>query len=219
MKKVSANMASIPSRKVELCRTINSLYHQVDVINICLNDYYENPFINDPKINAIIADNALGDAGKFLFQQDFNGYYFTCDDDIIYPNTYVSDTIKEVDNLGIVTYNGKSFKKLPIKSFYREKANKYRYARLEKDTLKVQVGGTGVMAFDTNNFTIPIAEFKRKNMADIWFACYANRHNLSIWHIAHTEGYLISQSTSDSIYENEQRNDTYQTTIFNKNFT
>lgn len=218
MKRISANIASIPNRKESLDKTIKSLYQQVDVINVCLNSYCKDPFINDPKINTIIADNSLGDAGKFLFQEDFNGYYFTCDDDIIYPCTYVKDTIKEIDDFGLVTYNGKIFNKLPIKSFYRDKAKKYRYARSEQDTLKVQVGGTGVMAFDTEFFNIPIYEFKKKNMADIWLACYAKKHGYSIWHIAHKEGYLVSQKTDDSIYDSEQKNDTYQTEIFNIGF-
>lgn len=218
MKKISVNIASTPDRREMLNETIESLYQQVDIINICLNNYCIDPFINDSKINTVIADNSLGDAGKFLFQEDFSGYYFTCDDDIIYPSTYVEDTIKKIDTFGIVTYNGKIFKKLPIKSFYRDKARKYRYARSEKNTLKVQVGGTGVMAFDTEFFRIPITEFKKKNMADIWLACYANRYKYPIWHIAHKEGYLVSQKTSGSIYESEQKNDIFQSEIFNSEF-
>lgn len=218
MKMISANIASLPNRREMLDRTIDSLYQQVDVINLCLNNYDSDPFIDDPKINTILADNSLGDAGKFLFQKNVDGYYFTCDDDIIYPKTYVEDTIKKVDEFGLVTYNGRIFKSFPIKSFYRDKAKKYRYGRSERKTLKVQLGGTGVMAFDTAFFGIPISEFQRKNMADIWVACYARKNEYSMWHLAHKEGYLISQKTQGSIYEEEQDNDDYQTAIFNEVF-
>lgn len=218
MKTISANIASLPDRREMLDKTIESLYQQIDVINLCLNGYNSDPYINDPKIKTVLADNSLGDAGKFLFQDDVDGYYITCDDDIIYPKTYIEDTIEKVNEYGLVTYNGRIFKSFPIKSFYRDKAKKYRYGHTERKTLKVQFGGTGVMAFDTAFFRIPMSEFRRKNMADIWVACYARKKNYPIWHIAHKEGYLISQKTQGSIYEEEQGKDTYQTAIINEVF-
>lgn len=220
MKTISANIASLPNRQEMLDNTIKSLYQQVDVINVCLNGHVSDPYIDDPKINTILADNSLGDAGKFLFQDDVDGYYFTCDDDIIYPETYVEDMIRNVDEYGLVTYNGRIFKSFPLKSYYRDKAWKYRYGRTETETLKVQFGGTGVMAFDTSFFRIPMSEFQRKNMADIWVGCFAKKNNYQIWHLAHKAGYLIHQETQGSIYEEEQGRgkDAYQTAVINSVF-
>ncbi|MDI9246701.1 hypothetical protein [Marinobacter sp. CHS3-4] len=208
----------MPNRREMLEKTIESLYSQVDVINLCLNDYEADPFADDPKINTILADNSLGDAGKFLFQEQVDGYYLTCDDDIVYPPTYVKDITQKVDEYGVVTFNGRIFKSFPIKSFYKDKAKKYRYGRNERKTLKVQFGGTGVMAFDTRFFSIPISEFKRKNMADIWVGCFARKNGYPIWHLAHKEGYLTSQKTEGSIYEAEQDKDAYQTAVINEVF-
>jgi hypothetical protein len=220
IKTISANIASLPNRREMLEKTIESLYPQVDVINVCLNDYDSDPYIDDPKINTTFSDNSLGDAGKFLFQENVDGYYFTCDGDIIYPPTYVEDTIEKVDKYGLVTYNGRIFKSFPLKSFSRDKAKKYRYGRLERKTLKVQFGGTGVMAFDTAVFRIPMSEFQRKNMADIWVGCYARKNGYQIWHLAHKEGYLIPQKTPGSIYrdERDKDKDAYQAAIINEVF-
>jgi hypothetical protein len=201
-----------------LDKAIDSLYSQVDVINLCLNGYEANPYAGDEKINGLIADNSLGDAGKFLFQEGNKGCYFSCDDDIVYPATYVEDTIPKIEELGVVTYNGRSFRKFPVKSFYRSKALKYRYAREEPETLKVQFGGTGVMAFDTRGFSVSIDAFKAKNMADIWFAVNALQKGVSIWHLAHEAGYLVSQETSDSIYDDKYRSDQYETEVVNQAF-
>ncbi|MEQ6886312.1 hypothetical protein [Salicola sp. Rm-C-2C1-2] len=216
---ISANIASVPSRQKKLDRTIESLYHQVDEINLCLNGYETDPYAQDSKINGLISDNSLGDAGKFLFQAQNKGYYFSCDDDIIYPPTYVRDTIAKVDELGVVTYNGRTFRKYPVRSFYRSKSYKYRYARHEPETLKVDFGGTGVMAFDTRYFQVPIEAFEARNMADIWFAVYARSHNVPIWHLGHESGYLASQETEDSIYDEKYRSDRYETEVVNRAFT
>ena len=219
MKPISANIASIPERREMLEKTIASLYDQVDVINISLNNYENDPYIDDPKIKSILTDNSMGDAGKFLFQENFEGYYFSCDDDIVYPKTYVEDTIKKVDKYGVVSYNGRVFSSFPIQSFYRDRAKKYRYARTERKTVEVQFGGTGVMAFDTAYFSIPISEFQRKNMADVWVGCYARKNNYKIWHLAHKKGYLLSQETEGSIYGAEGDKDAYQTALINEVFS
>ena len=202
-----------------LDKAIESLYDQVDVINVCLNGYEKDPYADDPRVNGLISDNSLGDAGKFLFQTQSEGYYFSCDDDIIYPPTYVLDTIPKVDELGIVSYNGRSFRRYPIKSFYRSKSYKYRYARNEPETLKVQFGGTGVMAFDTRCFQAPIEVFEAPNMADIWFAVHALNKGVPIWHLAHSEGYLRSQETGGSIYGDKYRSDQYETQVVNSAFS
>ncbi len=84
---ISFNIASIPDRVDLLINTVHSIIDQVDVVNICLNNYEVNPFEGYDKVNVVFSNNALGDGGKFLFVSQIDGYYFTGDDDLIYPPT------------------------------------------------------------------------------------------------------------------------------------
>jgi len=118
----TANIATLPAREIQLARTVKSLYNQVDYINIWLNDYDKVPsWLSDSKISTQLSNN-IGDMGKFLFKID--GYYFSCDDDIIYPPDYVKILKDRLDG-NIVTIHGKNFK-TPCKSYYHDAFDKIR---------------------------------------------------------------------------------------------
>jgi len=77
----TANIATLPEREKQLIKTVESLYNQVDKINIYLNNYTKIPdWCLDVKIRTRMTAN-VGDQGKFMFNE--RGYYFSCDDDII----------------------------------------------------------------------------------------------------------------------------------------
>ncbi len=57
--KIIAQVASIPDRMHQLKKTIESLYPQVDELNIMLNGYYFVPlWLNREKINVFELDNS-----------------------------------------------------------------------------------------------------------------------------------------------------------------
>ena len=90
--KTVINCATYPGRqqKFEIC--IARLASLADVVNVVLNDYDKVPaFLKKYKnVNPIIPPEDLKDVGKFLPQVDPDDYVFLCDDDIIYPENYVS---------------------------------------------------------------------------------------------------------------------------------
>jgi len=168
---VTANIASLPSREKQLVRTVESLYNQVDKINIYLNDYSKLPdWCLDTKIRTRMSKN-VGDTGKFMFNEV--GYYFSCDDDIIYPDDYVK-TLKAKIKDNIVTIHGKVFK-TPIKTYYHGSELKIRCDQGQIGDIPVQIPGTGVMAFHTDTIRIIKKDFPRKNMADIWVGIKAKK--------------------------------------------
>ena len=61
-KDVIFNVASY-KRDYCLFKTIESIYNQSDIINVCLNSHKEipNELVNDSKINCYITDNSIGD--------------------------------------------------------------------------------------------------------------------------------------------------------------
>ena len=210
-------IASITEREELLKQTVKSLYHQCDKINLCLNNYKTNPFKGDKKINVIISNNALGDGGKFLFQEPYT-YYFTCDDDLLYPSTYIKDTIPFINKYHVVSYAGRYFKSFPIESYYNTKCIKHHCLSDSLTTEPIHFGGTGVMAFNTNEFIFPTNFIQEKNMADIWVGCWAYFQDIKIWHIAHKRGYINYLFPEETIWDSKHDKDEYETSIVNHYF-
>lgn len=215
--KTSVNIASLVEREEQLINTINSLIDQVDIINVCLNNYLKPP-IEHEKINYFYSDNVFGDAGKFMFLKNFEGYYFTCDDDIIYPPTYIQDTIKEIDKYNLVTYHGRTFLKFPIESYYKSKAIRNRCLAAWEWTEPVHIGGTGVMGFRTDKFKPPFNIFERPNMSDIWLSCYAKKQGQKVWGLKHSKDYFKYQQVPNTIYEQKEFDCSFETDIVNNCF-
>lgn len=218
--RIIVNVASY-KRTESLIRTLESIINQCDEINVALNDHYmeEIPdFLHHNKINLFFTDNSIGDAFKFLNLEKVGGYYFSIDDDLIYPPTYVSDTIKkckEFNNKKVVTYHGRNFSSFPISSYYRSASERYACLNKVKNDVIVQFGGTGVMCFHTSLMKIPINYFKTANMADVWVGKYCIENNIEIICLKHDEGYIKYIPQKTTIYNDESKSDKIQTDLVN----
>jgi glycosyltransferase involved in cell wall biosynthesis len=221
MEKINFNISSF-NRPKSLIRTVNSLYHQCDIINIFLNNYEDIPVeLYDNKINLVITDNEFGDAYKFFELENSNGYYFTADDDLIYSENYVSTMIENIEKHNrkkIITVHGRFYDKFPIKSYYNDATKVYHFGEnLEHDVL-VNFGGTGVMAFHTDLFKINKDYFEYPNMADVWIGALAKNLTIPILCVKHTQNFVIQQKIEDSIYAKHVKDDSLQTKITNRTF-
>lgn len=221
MDKIIYNISSY-NRLNSLIKTIDSIYHQSDIINVVLNNYDEIPIeLYDKKINLLIGDNEKGDAYKFYPLNNSKGYYFTIDDDLIYDSNYSNhliDKIEEFERKKIVTLHGRNFDKFPIKSYYSDKSFLSHFRDSQKKDIKVQFGGTGVMAFHTDLLKINMDYFKLPNMADVWVGKYAKENNIDIISVKRNKSMVIQQSIDESIYDNYLTDDTHQTIIVNQIF-
>ena len=215
---ISFNIASIPTRTKQLIKTVDSIINQVDIINLYLNNYTENPYPHE-KVNVVFGDNSLGDAGKFNFLEGFEGYYFTGDDDLIYPPTYIQGTIKEIDKYGVVSYHGRTFLKYPIESYYKTPAIRNRCLDYHQFSEPVHIPGTGVMAFHTDKFNPPFSIFKKRNMSDVWIGCYAKKQGIKIMGLKHDLGYITYQRVTNTIWEEKVDDCEYETKIINECFS
>ncbi len=215
---ITCGIATLPDRELSFKQTIESIYPQVDKIICVLNLYDTVPvwLQRMKRVEAIIGDNSLGDAGKFLEVVDCKGYYFSCDDDLYYPVGYVNYMIAGMNKHGcIVTLHGKCFTNRPIKSYHRGWTTSIHCLHTcVQDTL-VDVGGTGVMAFNTSKFKLSIGDFPYPNMADIWVAKRAKEQGVNIMALAHRGGYLrYMPPKGKTIWENS-KNDPYPTEVLN----
>jgi hypothetical protein len=216
------NVASY-KRHEFLLKTIDSIYMQADVINIALNGYKSLPDdLIDRKINLYLTDNSIGDGFKFLCLMESEGYYFTIDDDLIYPPEYAWLMIDRYISLGsksIVTLHGRRFNSFPIESYYRTKSNVYQCLKNVDADQIVHSGGTGVMMFHTDLLSFPINEIKAPNMADVWLAKIARERNIPITVLKHPQGFLKYQNVgNDTIFSKKYNNDQVPTQVINSVF-
>lgn len=90
---IIANMATYPDRQQSTLQVaLASISEQVDVVNLCLNQFTKLPeFLGRfENVNAFIPDQDYKDVGKFLVGMDAEDEIFYVDDDISYPHDYVS---------------------------------------------------------------------------------------------------------------------------------
>lgn len=204
----SANIASFEGREDCLLKMLESIRGQFDVIRI----YWNGPdasFLPDwVYVVTEQQDGNLTDLGKFRFLTGFNTkdeYYFTLDDDLIYPRNYAFEMVQAIQEHGcIVTHHGRKL---------LGKGRKYYSGHvltrcLGKSLMDkvVDVGGTGVMAFDTRYFRPLIWNDSRMKMADLVFAQAAAMESKTIKVLAHPENYFGYLNPTNTIHESEQHN-------------
>lgn len=204
-------IASIPKRKDALKKTIQSLVDQVDEIHVCLNGYDELPeyTYEFPKVTFYMDKGAMGDANKFKTVEQADGYYFSCDDDIIYPKDYIETIIRNIeahDRKAIVTVHGRTAPSVPISNFYRG-TTQYHCLLRQAEDIRVHMPGTGVTGFHTSTLPVKMGDFKVANMADIWMGLIAQRYQIPVICIAHAQGWIRAQTIKeDSTIYNTHRN-------------
>jgi hypothetical protein len=219
---VVAGMATMPGRETALQATIRSLINQVDELHIVLNGFQKVPlFLKHRKITTTIDENnTYGDAAKFTILGK-SGYLFFTDDDIIYPEDYVQimvTAIEKHDRRAIITSHGRRFMNWPVKSYYHDHSVKVRcLGALDKDTW-LHVPGSGVTAVHSDTINMTLADFKAKNMADIWVGIAAQREQVPVLAIKHRQGWIreaTGYDVSHSIHARLNGRDQYQTKVMN----
>lgn len=223
--KVTASVASIPGREESLKDAVNSILHQVDQLQVYLNNYDSVPdYLLNDKIKVFLSKDHLGDlgdSGKFFECDKINGYHITIDDDLIYPDNYVESLISAIakyDKKCVVSYHGRIFKNLPVASYYKGATVQLGCLKRVAVDQFVHVVGTGVLAYHTDTIKIKLSAFKFPNMADIWFSEYCNDRKISRVVLAHPSGWITLSEKYDeagSIFTNHINDDKLQTEITN----
>jgi hypothetical protein len=204
-KKIICGVASIERRSAGFEKTIKSIINQVDKLIVYQNGYKElYDFLLHPKIDiysSIDTGIDMGDAGKFYkIDQYNNSYYFTIDDDLIYPDDYVVNSINNLnhyDNNVIITYHGRVLN-TTAKNYYRDITRLNHFNHLQKIDEFVHFGGTGVMCFDTNKFKISFNDLTIPNICDVWVGLMSRVQNIPIVCLKHGQNWIKTWETDDS---------------------
>ncbi|MGB0524122.1 MAG: glycosyltransferase [Flammeovirgaceae bacterium] len=186
--KIYAGMATIPNRSHILKATVRSIIQQVDKLFIFFNDFDEIPdWINDyGKIVPYLSkqeNTNMGDAGKFyglnkIDEKDF--YFFSLDDDCLYPKNYVwhmIDKIEKYDRKAVVGAGGYIMKP-EVKHFYSDRQSSWHiYQNNEKDRI-VHILHTCLTAWHSTTLDFNYDSCKLPNMGDIWLGIEAQKQSV-----------------------------------------
>jgi FkbM family methyltransferase len=203
---VTATLASIPSRVRPLESVVASLLPQVDELRVYLNGYASVPaFLEQERI--VVARSGehgdRGDAGKFFWAGQLEGYHLLCDDDIRYPQDYVRELVAGIERHGrraVVGFHGATLREQMV-DYYRSRKLLHFSQALTVDT-PVHVLGTGLAGYYTSAITVRPEDFLAPNMADVWFALLGQRQEVPFLCLHRGAGWLaeLPGCRADSIY-------------------
>jgi hypothetical protein len=228
---VFVGIASIKDRQASLREALDSLIPQVDHIVVFLN-YNGRPVWCEeyaPKVVFIEIDDRpdLGDGHKYWMYQWLRSedlYFFTCDDDMIYPPDYVATMIAAIeryDRRAVIALHGWDARPNQ-ESYHRHRAAWYHYSSdLATDT-PAHVLGTCTAAWHTSIIPdLTLAEFERPNMCDLWFARHCNERNIPRIVIAHRGDYITNskkyrvKNSIWSTYSSDRNREKFHTEVLN----
>ena len=213
-------MATIPERLDIALKAVDSIYDQVDLVRIYLNKFKEYPDdLIDDKITLMI-DKDLRSTGKFYWAIEKNQYYFSIDDDLIYPRNYVNDHLelmKKYNDSVVITLHGKVLNTTPIDNFFKNGIKKnYRCLKKVKNNVYVHILGGGVSVFNTNKIKIDRTKFKYLYMDDVEVSMQLQKQKIPIIVRKHNPDYLkYLKPNVSTLFEEYVNNDSTHTKIIN----
>lgn len=211
--KVFAGLAALPTREESLRICIESLIGQVDGIGVYLNGWdYIPKFLMDEKISVARSQDHgdRGDAGKFYWIDGFEGYYFSCDDDIRYPRDYVSRTIEAIEHYGrkaVVGFHGSKILE-GFSDYYEKNSRKvYMFSKEVEEDTQVHILGTGTIGFHTSSIDVRLSDFEFPNMADVFMARLGQEQLVPFIVQKHCAGEMTSMESKFAISRSGMKKD------------
>jgi glycosyltransferase involved in cell wall biosynthesis len=202
----AAGIASIPCREDGLRHVIQSLSGQVDEFHIYLNNYGGIPpwLASLPRTTIYTSEmfGNIGDAGKFFgYDRTKADWYFTCDDDIIYPSDYTDQLIAAYQRHDCPVGVHGSLLRFENLDYY-DQASRHVLHFKWKNVVeqRVHILGTGTMLFNRKQIHL-LPQFSYPNMADIWIAKFMASNGVPLYAVARPDGWLKEVKVpEESIY-------------------
>ena len=198
---IRAHLATCPPRAGILMQAVASILPQVDRLCICLNGYDRVPQdLGDlAKVQAMIPDRDLKDAGKFAFPVAPGDMVFTIDDDIRYPPDYVARTLRGFDGLdpagNVLGHLGHAYLQKPATGAMGWR--NYPFNRRVAQVFKVDVLGTGTTCQIGANLPGLEDMLGAAGFVDIRHARLHHLAGRSLWVLPHDDDDIRSTMTDD----------------------
>ena len=222
MKKI-VGIATMPQRLPMLLDVIHSLAPQVDTMYVWLNGHKEIPDV--PYDNVIFHHSQTndGDMAKMhileMIDKDEEFYYFTVDDDIVYPPDYVQHNIDVYEPGTIQSSHCNKYASFPIEDFTKSDISGYYFGANIPAKDRVHLIGTGVAMMDSTVVRqIPYDTFVTNNMLDLWISSWAWVNEIPMYVVPHKQWWLHDHplvNKQDTIWNEVLRDCSRETQIIN----
>ncbi len=174
------------------------------------------------KLRLIKGDNAKGCSEKLRYIADGKAKYVaTCDDDILYPKTYLADLIEGVKwNDCLVSFHGRILPDLPIHSYYRHRKTVYHCRETVTKDVFVDIIGSGVAMYERRRMLQMQRLYqcvKHPNMTDIYMSWLAKISGVARCVLKHNADYFdFVKGITDTIHSQAVNNCENQTKFINE---
>jgi hypothetical protein len=190
------SLSSILERSNNLLNVIEVIINQCDVLFLNLVGYEnDSVHINNSKIKI----NYFTEAGSEIRFFNYNdvpedSYYFTIDDDILYPKDYTDKIINNMNiynNEVVCCVHGSNIDKNLNSNFYKKNRKVFHFKdKLDQNT-EVMIPGVGTSCFYKRNMKLNISNYKTKNMSDTYTGCFLAEQNVKRISIKRESNWLI----------------------------
>lgn len=210
-------MVTIPGRKKNLNKVIDSIRPHVDILNIYLNypeeeeipDFLDQYWINVVHCCGEKGVGDLGSNGKYFFMDQINdGYILIMDDDLIYPKNYSKMLIKCIEKHNrkcVVSFHG-GILPTDVDNF-SEQRNKHYFNSMVYEDEFVNIVGTGVSGFHKSTADITLRDFKTKNIDDLYFAIYCQLNIVPMVVLQHPGLLFYDYDYSSSLWNSRKKHE------------
>lgn len=222
---VHAGMAMMADRWPKSYKVLKSLATQCDRIHIALNGFEEVPWElkRDPYHVWHVGRN-LGDGAKFYTKDEGYDLFLTCDDDLIYPDTYVKDIIDACDRYPehVITFHGHNMRgktdNFLKDMLYSHNKNGMRCLGGAKSDLPIRIIGTGVSAYPRELYRAALSHFQvGRNIGDLIMSKALEDAGIPRMGITHEGNYFkyVHPPKGTTIYETTTSHNQRMTEIWN----
>ena len=182
-------MCMLPERYPDNLAAVNSLIGQVDTLYLCLNNFLQvPPELQRNQIKILYLGENLGDVAKFYLlrtQGHMDAHVLSCDDDIIYPQSYVRDFLNARATYPdtLLTHHG-----FTTGHYSGEEMH---FARSINQARPYFQPGSGVSFIPKSIFNrMEFSHTVHLNHADVHLACICQQLEVSIVGLPHGRDYL-----------------------------
>lgn len=196
---IEAGMAVIPSRFNNLYKSIPVILPQVDSLNVHINGYTgKTPeVLTDKKITVTVSEKNKNAFMKMSAMPSSEAdYFFTMDDDILYPPDYVMKMTGEVDKHGgysVMCVHGSRFNTDRIRGFINRR-KMYSFWDKQGETVQVMMPGNGTCCYprraflDKEVYEEGIQTYS--DIDDIYMMCWLHKQGFSVYTVKRPQSWL-----------------------------
>lgn len=179
------SLASIPERYANLAHIIPVILPQADVLHIHWVGY-KTP-VSDAWQDPKIIHHTWTKAGSQIRFQPYsrysNAYFFSIDDDILYPPNYAEKMIaamKSYNNRVVCCLHGNSIDLRHRRNLYRTHRKNIHFKNALAFNRRVLLPGIGTACFYTPHVKIDFNNYVEYNMSDVYTGCFLAKQHIPV---------------------------------------